>query len=325
MLQALSFKENSVTALIDKIKSRSSSIKEQRNVFISKLIELNDALAESLHGIDVWARSAQETLEMIGPDDWIYGYLSFSQGKLEVVYRSTEDDFHDAMNQVPEEYQSYQSKSINSCSITWLEKLSTEIQINRLLSNIEKSLASIQNNTIGSIESLNKALDSQSEEISNENIEALKESGSDELIKDWLKARSSIQSDPADSITRSSSYLESVCRLILTKAGEPLPNKRDMTNLIGAAVKALDLSDDSEANNDLKQLFGGMKSIFQAIGSMRTHFGTAHGFTPGDYVPKEQYARLINDASATVSTYLLRRLKHKLNKSLQQTAEAATD
>ncbi|MED5523690.1 MAG: abortive infection family protein [Pseudomonadota bacterium] len=314
-----------MTGLIEKIKSRSSSIKERRNTFLSKLVELNDALAESLNGIDVWARSAKKSLEMIGPDDWIYGYLSFSEGRIEVVYRSTEDDFHDAMSQVPEEYESYQSKSINSCSIAWLEKLSSENNINKLLSNIEKSLASIENNTIGSIESLNKALDTQSEEISDETIEALREASSDELIRHWLKARSSIQSDPADSITRSSSYLESVCRLILTETGEPLPNKKDMTNLIGSAVKALDLSDDSEANNDLKQLFGGIKSIFQSVGSMRTHFGTAHGVAPGDYVPKEHYARLISDASATASTYLLRRLKQKLNKSMQQTAHAAAD
>ncbi|MGK5090605.1 abortive infection family protein [Deltaproteobacteria bacterium TL4] len=262
---------------------------------------------------------------MIGPDDWVYGYLSFSSGELKVVYRSTEDDFHDAMSQVPEEYQSYQSKSIHSCPVSWLERLSSEKQINRLLSNIEKSLESIEDNTIGSIESLNRALDSQSEEISNETINALREANTDELIKVWLKARASIQSDPADSITRSSSYLESVCRMVLTETGESLPNKMDITNLVGAAVKVLDLSDDSEANRDLKQLFGGIKSIFQSVGSMRTHFGTAHGFAPGDYVPKEHYARLINDASATASTYLLRRLKQKLNKSMQPTANAAVD
>lgn len=303
-----------MTNLIEKIKSKSSSIKQHRNAFISKLVELNNTLAESLNGIQVWAQSANESLEMIGPDDWIYGYLAFSQGELKVLYRSTEDDYHDAMNQAPDVYQSYRIKSINSCSIKWLEKLSSQSQISKLLSNIEKSLDSIKNNTIGSIEALNKALDSQSEKISNETIEALRESNSDELIRHWLKARSSIQSDPADSITRSSSYLESVCRLILTKTGEPLPKKKNMAQLIGDAVKVLDLSDDSEANNDLKKLFGGIKSIFQSIGSMRTHFGTAHGVAPGDYVPKEHYARLINDASATASTYLLRRLKLKLNK-----------
>lgn len=303
-----------MSALIEKIKNRSENIKNQRNTFLSKLEELNNTLSESLSGVDVWAQSAQETLEMTGPDDWIYGYLSFSEGMLKVVYRSTEDDFHDTMSQVPEEYQTIQTKSIKSCPVEWLERLSSEKQINYLLSNIEKSLASIENNTIGSIDSLNKALDSQSEEISNETTNALKDANSDELLRVWLKARSSIQSDPSDSITRSSSYLESICRLVLKETNVPLPNKKDMTNLIGAAVKALDLSDNSEANNDMKQLFGGIKSIFSAVGAMRTHFGTAHGFTPGDYVAQEHYARLINDASATASTYLLRRMKQKLNK-----------
>jgi len=314
-----------VVGLIEKIHSRSSNIRDQRDAFVSKLVELNKTLSEALNGIDVLAKSGKESLEMIGPDDWIYGYLSFSSGELKVVYRSTEDDFHDAMSQLPEEYQSYQSKSIRSCPVTWLESLSSEKQINILLSNIEKSLESIENNTIVSIESLNGALDSQSEDISHETINALREASTDELIKVWLKARSSIQSDPADSITRSSSYLESVCRMILTETGEPLPNRMDITSLIGAAVKALELSDDPEANTDLKQLFGGIKSIFQAVGAMRTHFGTAHGATPGDYVPKEHYARLINDASATASTYLLRRLKQRFNNSMQPTDNAVTD
>ena len=296
---------------MDKIKNRSSNIKVQRNTFLSKLEELNSTLAESLSEIEVWAQSAQETLEMTGPDDWIYGYLTFSDGSLKVTYRSTEDDFHDSMNNVPDEYQSFQSKSIRSCSVKWLENLSSERQINQLLFNIEQRLASIESNTIGSIESLNKALDSQSEEISDETINALKDANSDELLRAWLKARGSIQSDPADSITRSSSYLESVCRLILKETGTAIPVKKEMTSLIAAAVKALELSDNSGANSDMKQLFGGFKSIFQAVGSMRTHFGTAHGFTPGDYVAKEHYARLINDASATASTYLLRRLKQK--------------
>lgn len=303
----LSFKESSVAvvALIDKIKSRSSNIKEQRSTFVLKLNELNNILSESLSGIEVWAQSDKESLEMIGPDDWLYGYLTFSNGKLHVIYKSTEDDH------IPDEYQSFHSKSIESCPVKWLEKLSSERQIHHLLFNIDKNLASIESNTICSIGSLSKALEFQSDEISTETIRAIKDTNSKELLSSWLKARSSIQLDPTDSITRSSSYLETVCRLILKETNQPLPNKKEMSNLIGAAVKALELSDDPEANNDMKTLFGGLKGIFQAVGSMRTHFGTAHGFTPGDYVAPEHYARLINDASATASTYLLRRLKEK--------------
>lgn len=303
-----------MSGILDKIKGRSAIIKEQRNTILSKLVDLGEVLSESLAGIDVFAKSPNETLEMIGPDDWVYGALSYGQGELRISYRTTEDDFHDAMNQVEPEYQSYDVKTIKSCPIHWLEKLSSEKQINQLLANIEKALTSIQENTVGSLESLNKALESQSEEIAAEAMEALKNYESEELVRIWLKARSSIQTDPADSITRSSSYLESVCRLILAELEKELPNRTDISNLINAAVSALDLSDDAEANRDLKQLFGAIKGIFQAIGAMRTHFGSAHGFSPGDYMPPEHYARLVNDASATASTYLLRRLNLKLNK-----------
>ncbi|ARD43532.1 abortive infection family protein [Colwellia sp. PAMC 21821] len=307
-----------MSSLIEQIKNRSDNIKSQRTTFVSKLEELDNVLSKALSGIDAWAYSKTENLEMVGPDDWIYGHLSFGEGALKVVYRSTEDDYHDNITGVPEERQTLQTKSIKSCPIEWLEKLSSEKQINHLLSSIDKCLVSIESNTIGSIDSLNKALDSQSEEISKETTNALKETDSDELLRVWLKARSSIQSDPSDSITRSSSYLESVCRLVLKEMDVPLPNKNDMTNLIVSAVNALDLSDNSEANRDLKKLFGGLKGVFQAIGTMRTHFGTAHGFSPGDYVPQEHYARLINDASATASTYLLRRLRQKLNKQINK-------
>lgn len=300
-----------MSLLIEKIRSRSDKIREQRNAFISKLEELEKILSESLKDIDIWAQSSKKSLEMISVDEWAYGYLSFSGGKLEVIYRTTQDDLHDSIEQTPEDFQYFKSKSIRSCPVEWLEKLSTERNVNILLSDIEKRLDSIERNSVESVGCLDKALESQSEEISNGVVDVLESESSDDLLNVWLKARGSIQLDPADSITRSSSYLESVCRFILKETGEAFPNKMDMSSLIGSAVKALDLSDNSEANNDLKQLFGGVKSVFQAIGSMRTHFGTAHGFTPGDYVVNEHYARLINDASATVSTYLLRRLQQK--------------
>lgn len=308
-------------SLIEKIKSRSHSIKEQREVFVTKLEELNTTLSEYLGGIELRAQSSQVELEQIGPDDWTYGYLCFSRGKLKVSYRTTHDDYDDEMNHVPDEYQSYKMIDIGSCSVKWLEKLSSDNQINNLLKNIERTLSSIESNTVGSIESLTKALNFQSEGIATETQDVLSEYSYSDLPSQWEKARRYISSDPSDSITRSSSYLESVCRLILHETGEPFPNKKDITSLIGSAVKALELSENAEANDDLKKLFSGIKSIFQAVGAMRTHFGTAHGSTPGDYVANEDYARLVNNASATASIYLLQRLKKKLNRSIQPIAD----
>ncbi|GHX43294.1 hypothetical protein VCSRO108_3338 [Vibrio cholerae] len=142
-----------MSQLLEKIKGQSSRIKEKRDEVLKKLEKLEEALTESLDGIDIWARSTQETLQTVGPDDWVYGYLQFSNGKLKVAYRSTEDDFVDSMNQVPEDYQSFKYKSIKSCSVEWIERLSRDIQINSLLGNIECALCSGQLNLATALES----------------------------------------------------------------------------------------------------------------------------------------------------------------------------
>lgn len=312
--------ENSVTNLLEKIKSRSSSIKRQRDSFLKKLEELNGKLSESLDGINAWGESGNETLVEIGENDWVYGRLTYSEEGLKIAYRSTEDDLQDAMNNVPDEYRTFHTKNLNSCPVEWLEKLSSEKHITNLLMRIESNLESIEENSIDSFNSLTKVLDSQSEIITRETTAIVKDTGVEELFKIWLAARNSIELDPAESLTRSSSYLESVCFLILSKLSHPVPDTKDITHLIRESVKALNLSPDPTVNKDLTQLVGGVKSIFQAIGSLRTHIGTAHGSTPGDYLADTHHARLVNDAAGTVSTFLLRRLEQKLHKSTLHTA-----
>jgi len=294
---------------VEWIKAKSNKIKENRKHFFDKLIQLQDILSNSLDGIEVFARSDKVTLEMLSEDDWIYGYLSYSNGKLEVAFRSTEDDFIDSMKNVPSEYWNYDVKELDACPIKWLERLSTEKSINNLLKSIEKSLDNIEDESQTSIKSLEVVLESQSNVISDDAISVLKEFDDDNLHRDWLKARSMIQMDPSDSITRTSSYLESVCRKILSDQNVDLPQKKDISNLVSATVNIIKISEDREAKNDLKQLFGGIKSIFQSIGALRTHFGSAHGASPRDYEIDQHCARLASDAAAAVSIFLLQRYK----------------
>lgn len=303
-----------MSRLIESIKSRSAKIRENRTTFLAKLLKLESAICDSLGGVDVSGQSVSQSLKMIGPDDWIYGHLNYTNGAITVAHRSTEDDFQDSMSQIPPEFHLFEVKGLTACPIEWLERLSSERQINSLLSSIDKNLTGVEESSTGAAASVEKILWSQSNEISSDTEDLLKEIGADQLLRSWIKARNTIQSDPSDSITRSSSYLESICRHVLTEMNEPLPNRKEISSLIGSVVNVLGLSENTEANNDLTQLFGGVKSIFQAVGTMRTHFGTAHGFTPGDYVAQEHYARLVNDAAAMVSTYVIRRYQEKPKK-----------
>lgn len=300
---------------IDRIRAKSAHVKASRKCFYETLEELQKILADALSDIDVYAQSKNVTLETTSPDDSVYGHLYFSQGKLKIAYRTTEDDFNDSMNNVPNEDWSYGVKDLAGCPIGWLERLSGKRAIDSFMTNMERAIESLEEDSGESINVLELALNSQSNKVSGSLVEELKKNEDNNLHRAWLKARNQIQIDAADSINRTSSFLESICRMILLELSEPLPNKKDISNLISATVKALGLSENKEADNDLKQLVGGVKSIFQSVGSLRTHFGTAHGSSPGEYEVNESHARLASDASAAVSNFLLHRYKQKLNKT----------
>lgn len=298
-----------MTDSIERIRAKCESIKQRRKAFLDKLMELQTTLSEALFEIDIYAHSNDLTLKMTGQDDWIYGHLFYSNGKLKIAYRNTYNDLVDSMNGVHKDEYEFTVKDLNSSPVEWLEKLSTDRGIKSLLSSVEKSLASIEESSISSTRTLEETINSQSLVIFEDATEELISMLDESIHDDWLKARNVMLSDPQESITRSSSYLESVCRMILNDLSIPLPNTLTITSLINSVVKELGLSDDERSGTNLKQLYGGVKSIVQAIGAMRTHFGTAHGSNAGDYVVSESEARLINDAAAAISVFLLKRYK----------------
>lgn len=299
---------------LERLRSKSNILKSKRSVVLAKLFELEKSLTDAFEGLKIYGQSKDATLSQEDRDDWTYGHLYFSNGELKLAYRSTQEDYFDAMNKVPEEHQGYSIKHISMCSAEWLEKLTVEKVIDSLTKNLEEHLDEMNDTADQSILMMAKVFESQAAQLNSDTVDALKHFDSD-LIKVWSTAHSLITIEPADSITKSSSYIESICKKILADLSTSLPNKQDMTSLINECVKALGLSEDSEADNDLKPLVSGIKSICQSIGTMRTHFGTAHGSSPGAYRVNEHYARLINNAAATISVFLIQRHKDNAKKS----------
>lgn len=284
-------------------------------------MELEKDLVEALANLPAYGSSEDVTLEWIGADDSWYGHLSFANGKLSVAYRSSEDDYFEQLSGVPEEDQSYSIKPLNSVSLDWIQRLANDKIINSLLADLSKRLEELNDSSLKSIHAIEKTLNSQISTTSKDSEFFLSETSEEKLLKDWQSAREQIYIDPSESITRSSSYLESVCRKILNDLNVPLPKKKDISSLVSACVNALGLSSDSTAENDLKQLIGGVKGIFQAIGSLRTHFGTAHGSCDKDHKANETCARLANTSAASVSIFLLQIHKEKLNNAFLRTAD----
>ena len=102
----------------------------------------------------------------------------------------------------------------------------------------------------------------------------------DTVRRDLDRALSSARDDPEDAVTAACSTIESVCRSILTELGEPLPAKKDIKGLYNAVRKPLGLSPDRPdidpiIASDVRTILGGLATIIEGIGALRTHGGDA--------------------------------------------------
>jgi len=297
----------------ENIKSLASQINDKQSHVSKKLEELDLELKKDLDGITIYACGDSIQIEMIAEDEWRYGYLFFDDDGLKIASRTTFDDFDDSMNGVPDEYKTYQKIKLAGAKASWKLRFSDEKIINSLLNNIERNLKIALSEVELSSTAIEQVLLSEAHAIDQSVEEILVDNKP--LLRDWVKARASISSDPSDSITRSSSYLESVCRYIIEDSGNSLPDKKVITNLVGAAIDCLNLDDYKESKADINQLLGGIKSICSGAGATRTHVGTAHGGSPGDSKPSIELALLINNCAATASSFLLRKYKANLRVS----------
>jgi hypothetical protein len=132
----------------------------------------------------------------------------------------------------------------------------------------------------------------------------------------WAKARSSIDTDASDSLTRSNSFLESVCRHYLEQRKIDLPKSKTIVELIAKVTEDFPkpgIEEDDITRKDILKLFGGVKSIITGVGSFRTHQGTAHG---GNKKASHTDARLVNNMAGAAAIYILEKLKdHTLKRN----------
>ena len=293
---------------IEALRAKKERVYEKRKILIGRFHGIELELHSLFSDMEIFASGKDVNLEQTGQDDWTYGHLCLHNGRLLVSYRSTEDDYYHSLNHLGDEQPTYTLKPIADCKNLWLEELSSEKALQSLFTSLEICLDQLSEAADRSAEAIGKILEYQAAEINDNVVASLTTSGNESLLKEWAKARASIALDPADSITRSSSYLESICKKILADLDVPVPASDTMSALIAECLKHIGLSEDQGANNALKQLFGSLKGIFQSVGAIRSNYGSAHGSSPGDYEMSEHDARLINNASASASTFLLHRL-----------------
>ena len=98
------------------------------------------------------------------------------------------------------------------------------------------------------------------------------------VAQDFDRSLQQSGTDPEDAITAACSTVESVCKCILDKLGQPYPREQTISRLVRAVQRQLDISPDREdIDPDLRQILGGLAGVAGGIGALRTHSGDAHG------------------------------------------------
>lgn len=138
----------------------------------------------------------------------------------------------------------------------------------------------------------------------------------DTVRVDLDRALASIDADPEDAITAACSTIESVCRSILIELGQPLPAKKDVQGLFNAVKQPLALNPDRtdldpQIAADVRTTLGGLATVIQGVGALRTHAGDAHGRERGYARVDPRIARLAIHAASTVALFLIETWQRK--------------
>ncbi|MCW5725738.1 MAG: abortive infection family protein [Maricaulaceae bacterium] len=107
-----------------------------------------------------------------------------------------------------------------------------------------------------------------------------------------------------------------MCRSILIELGEPLPAKKDVQGLFNAVKGPLGLSPDRSdldplIAGDVRTTLGGLATVIQGVGALRTHAGDAHGRERGYARVDARIGRLSIHAASTVALFLIETWQRK--------------
>jgi hypothetical protein len=294
---------------IQALAAQHKRVQAKRSAFYKKAQDLEAALNEAFDGSGIYATSADTTLEETGLAEGTYGRLCYDGDELRLIYRTTDEDLHDEAHGIPDEERGYHSRSLANCPPKWLDRLFAAATLNSLFARIGAVLNQREGQVDQSLEALDKILAAESAEIEAQMAASLTELDNDTLNQNWAAVLDATHLETADGLTRSSRMLETVCTAILNERGVALPADKSLSPLLKACIKCLEWPLAKEAHDDVKQLTGGVQSICNGVGALRTHFGTAHGASSHLPPLDPEFGILAKNACATAAIFLLSRHK----------------
>lgn len=113
------------------------------------------------------------------------------------------------------------------------------------------------------------------------------------------------ESDPDAAATAACALLELLFRIYIEDEGLQLPSDRSIKPLWALVRAHLKIDAATAPDEDLRKIVGGLASIADGVGCLRTHQGSAHGHGRNHYALKPRYARLAANAASTLATFVI--------------------
>ncbi|WP_186060962.1 abortive infection family protein [Burkholderia gladioli] len=289
----------------DLINARAAQLKRvqsKEDAVRASVREIADALTNAFSHMSLSGKSATVRLDAVPDGDVIAVTLNlrFDRDRLLVIARTV----NPAMPRALQESEWWP----DDCSTRWLEALFTDEVVGSLITSIGgDDLDDKESKLDGTLAAVRAMLSSEAAAIDTEMVDSLTTAGDENLSRLWQDAVEATRTDSADALTRCSRFLEAVCAKVLRERGVALPKDKSMSPLVKACLETLTWPAEKEAEEDVKKLLGGIQSITQGIGALRTHFGTAHGATSHLPPLDPGYVVFVKQATVAAATFLLDR------------------
>ena len=122
---------------------------------------------------------------------------------------------------------------------------------------------------------------------------------------EFRRALENVETDPPAALTAACAILEATFRIYIEEKHLTMPPDRSIQPLWKVVRPHLGLDAGKSEDADMKKVMGGLASIVDGVGALRTHAGTAHG--QGSEQPRiePRHARLAVHAAHTLVTFAL--------------------
>ena len=265
--------------------------------------QLERALVEALQGHDVYAISEPVVLGNIDDVHFVRGSLRLREGKLSVLSSSTEDDTEYVLGRglVAAEPRYYE-EGFDDIRVEGLRALAGAVTslLVALVSNLNSEVQANRDATLVVLDATKEAVHALGQSLAG-TAAHLKYAG---VAREWTKAQTAIEVDPARAITAARSLVESVCKHVLHTFPVANPSvTRDLTlgRHLKNAVDALKLHSDEGA----LKMIESFNVIAARLGELRNEASDSHGRGPLDRTPSAIEARLAVNSAGVLATGLM--------------------